>query len=271
MRGEWIVPDWPAPAKVRAMSTTRLGGVSTGVYASLNLGLHVGDAAESVAENRQRLRAELDLHKEPHWLKQTHSAHVATIGHLKNTLSPAAVGERGRVRGSAQATQAGNLDATAADAAITQSTDEVCAIMTADCLPVLFCDRAGTTVAAAHAGWRGMSAGVLEATVAAMAVAPGDLLVWLGPAIGPQAYEVGAEVQAAFVRAQAAAAGAFRAGRPGKWFCDLYALARLRLQSVGVRHIYGGGFCTFTESRRFFSYRRDGECGRMATLIWLVS
>lgn len=271
MRGEWIVPDWPAPAKVRAMSTTRLGGVSTGVYASLNLGLHVGDVVESVAENRQRLRAELDLHKEPHWLKQTHSAHVATIGHLKNTLSPAAVGERGRVRGSAQATQAGNLDATAADAAITQSTDEVCAIMTADCLPVLFCDRAGTTVAAAHAGWRGLAAGVLEATVAAMQTPAEDILVWLGPAIGAQAYEVGDEVRAALMQAQPLAEQAFESAGTDKWLCDLYLLASQRLRHTGIRYIYGGGFCTYTDRKRFYSYRRDGECGRMATLIWLVS
>ena len=271
MRDEWIVPDWPAPATVRAVGTTRLGGVSTGVYASLNLGLHVGDAADSVAENRRRLCAVLDLHKQPHWLKQTHSAHVATIGHLKNPLSPVAVGEMGRVRGSAQATQAGNLEATAADAAITQSTDEVCAIMTADCLPVLFCDRTGHTVAAAHAGWRGLVAGILEAAIAAMQTSPEEILAWLGPAIGPEAYEVGDEVRTALVRAQADAEQAFEPAHPGKWMCDLYLIASQRLRRAGIHRIYGGGFCTYTDRERFFSYRRDGECGRMASLIWLAS
>ena len=270
MRDEWIVPDWPAPAKVRAVSTTRLGGVSTGVYASLNLGLHVGDVVESVAENRRRLCAELDLHKQPRWLKQMHGAHVATIGHLKNPLSPTAAGERGRVRGSAQATQAGNLDATA-DAAITQSTDAACVIMTADCLPVLFCERTGRTVAAAHAGWRGLAAGVLEATVAAMRAPAEDILAWLGPAIGALAYEVGDEVHTALVRAQADAEQAFEPARPGKWMCDLYLIASQRLRRAGVHRIYGGGFCTYADRERFFSYRRDGECGRMATLIWLES
>lgn len=143
--------------------------------------------------------------------------------------------------------------------------------MTADCLPVLFCDRAGTTVAAAHAGWRGLAAGVLEATLASMHVSPQDILTWFGPAIGPDAYEVGDEVRAELVREQVEAEQAFEAVRPRKWLCDLYLLAGLRLRRAGVRHIYGGGFCTFTDRERFFSYRRDGECGRMATLIWLRS
>ncbi|HVC37119.1 MAG TPA: peptidoglycan editing factor PgeF [Gammaproteobacteria bacterium] len=268
MRDKWFVPDWPAPAKVRAVSTTRTGGVSTGVYAALNLGAHVGDAAEFVSENRRRLRAELNLYKEPRWLKQMHGAHVATIRHLKNPLSPTAVGERGRVRGSAQATQAGNLEATA-DAAITQSTDEACVILTADCLPVLFCERTGHTVAAAHAGWRGLAAGVLEATVAAMRTPAEDILVWLGPAIGPLAYEVGDEVRAALMHEQPLAELAFESTGADKWLCDLYLLASQRLRHAGIRHIYGGGFCTYSDRERFFSYRRDGECGRMATLIWI--
>ncbi|MHB8406087.1 MAG: peptidoglycan editing factor PgeF [Gammaproteobacteria bacterium] len=245
MRDEWIVPDWPAPAKVRAVSTTRLGGVSTGVYASLNLGLHVGDTAQSVAENRRRLRAELDLHKEPHWLKQTHSARVV---HLN--------------AGSSHKSLSG-------DAAVAQSADAACVIMTADCLPVLFCERTGRTVAAAHAGWRGLAAGVLEATVAAMQTPTEDILVWLGPAIGAQAYEVGDEVRAALMQAQPLAEQAFESTGTDKWLCDLYLLASRRLRHTGIRYIYGGGFCTYTDQERFYSYRRDGECGRMATLIWL--
>ncbi len=227
------------------MSTTRSGGVSVGVYASLNLGLHVGDAAESVAENRRRLRAQLNLHQEVRWLRQVHSSQVVNLS--------------------------GDVITGPADGAVTRSPGEVCAIMTADCLPVLFCERTGRTVAAAHAGWRGLAAGVLEATVAAMQTPAGDILAWLGPAIGAQAYEVGDEVRTALVRAQADAEQAFEPARPGKWMCDLYLIASQRLRRVGVHRIYGGGFCTYTDRERFFSYRRDGECGRMATLIWLVS
>ena len=245
MHAEWIVPDWPAPASVRAASTTRQGGVSTGVYASLNLGAHVGDAEKSVAENRRRLCAELDLHKQPRWLEQTHSAKVV---HLTGDEPHQSL---------------------TADAAITQASDEVCVIMTADCLPVLFCERTGQTVAAAHAGWRGMAAGVLEATVAAMHVPAEDILAWLGPAIGPEIYEVGDEVRAALVKEQPLAEHAFESSSTGKWLCDLYLLASQRLRRAGIRHIYGGGFCTYADRERFFSYRRDGECGRMATLIWI--
>jgi len=245
MHAEWIVPDWPAPASVSAMSTTRHGGVSTGVYASLNIGTHVGDAEKSVAENRRRLCTELDLHKQPRWLKQTHSAEVS---HLDG---------------------ANPRQSTAADAAVTQSSDEVCIIMTADCLPVLFCEYSGQTVAAAHAGWRGMAAGILEATIAAMRTPAEEILAWLGPAIGPEVYEVGDEVRAALVKEQPLAEQAFESSSTGKWLCDLYLLASQRLRRAGIRHIYGGGFCTYTDHERFFSYRRDGECGRMANLIWI--
>jgi len=245
MHAEWIVPDWPAPASVSAMSTTRHGGVSTGVYASLNIGTHVGDAEKSVAENRRRLCTELDLHKQPRWLKQTHSAEVS---HLDG---------------------ANPRQSTTADAAVTQSSDEVCIIMTADCLPVLFCEYSGQTVAAAHAGWRGMAAGILEATIAAMRTPAEEILAWLGPAIGPEVYEVGDEVRAALVKEQPLAEQAFESSSTGKWLCDLYLLASQRLRRAGIRHIYGGGFCTYTDHERFFSYRRDGECGRMANLIWI--
>ncbi|MGA9851309.1 MAG: peptidoglycan editing factor PgeF [Gammaproteobacteria bacterium] len=254
MSNDWIVPDWPAPVNVRAVSSIRTGGVSRGVYASLNLGGHVGDDSTAVAENRRRLLAGLSLRHEPRWLNQVHGAHVV---HLNggDIHEPA-----GGLWGSPQG-----------DAAVAQSVDEACVIMTADCLPVLFCDRAAKTVAAAHAGWRGLAAGVLEAAVAAMRTSPDEVLAWLGPAIGPEAYEVGEEVRAVLIKEHPQAEQAFESARPGKWLCDLYLLASLRLRRAGITHIYGGGFCTFSEHERFFSYRRHGECGRMATLIWLAS
>jgi YfiH family protein len=243
MRAEWIHPDWPVPKNVRALSTTRTGGVSTGVYTSLNLAEHVGDVPASVNENRSRLQKDLGDAK-PGWLKQVHGTRVARLD--------------------------GQPVASPADASVTGESKQACVIMTADCLPVLLCDAKGTQVAAAHAGWRGLAAGVLEAAVAEMRSAPADVMAWLGPAIGSKAYEVGGEVRQAFVAQDAAAAEAFKPGRSAdKWWCDLYMLARQRLKATGVRQIYGGGFCTYTERGRFFSYRRDGECGRMATLIWL--
>lgn len=245
MRDEWIVPDWPAPAKVRAVSTTRTGGVSSGVYASLNLGAHVGDVADAVNENRRRVQGALGLSREPRWLNQVHGAQVV---HLK-----------------------GRTVAQSCDAAFTHGAGEVCVVMTADCLPVLLCDHAGSVVAAAHAGWRSLAAGVLENSVQALRIAPAELMAWLGPAIGPEAYEVGDEVVQTFVDQNARAVAAFRREPNERWLCDLYALARMRLQALGVAQIYGDGFCTFTDKDRFFSYRRDGECGRMGTFIWLAS
>jgi YfiH family protein len=241
---DWIVPDWPAPGNVRALSTTRQGGVSTGPFATLNLGEHVGDAAEAVAENRRRLQQEIGA-AQPRWLRQVHGTGVAK-------LEGAPVSE-------------------AADAAVTGKRGEACLIMTADCLPVLFADEAGTQVGAAHAGWRGLSTGVLEATLAAMQAAPGEVMAWMGPAIGPRSYEVGEEVRQAFITHSAPAAGAFAPGKvPGKWWCDLYELARQRLEAAGVKAIYGGGFCTSEDRDRFFSFRRDaGQTGRMATLIYM--
>lgn len=244
MPADWITPDWPAPARVRAVSTTRSGGVSAGVYGSLNLGQHVGDELVAVIENRRRLVTTLKLQAEPRWLQQVHGIRVARL--------------------------TGRPVEAPADGAVTAVPAECCAVMTADCLPVLFCDRAGTRVAAAHAGWRGLAAGVLEASVQAMDTAAGELLAWMGPAIGPKAFEVGAEVREAFISRDPGAAAAFRSGKaPGKWWCDLYGLARRRLEATGVRDIYGGSYCTHAERERFFSFRRDGECGRMATLIWL--
>lgn len=240
-----LVPDWPAPATVRALSTTRLGGVSHGSYASLNLAQHCGDDAQAVAENRQRLQTLLNLAHPPLWLNQVHGTRVVALE------------------------QAQGLES--ADAATSHSHGRACVVMTADCLPVLLCNRAGTLVAAAHAGWRGLVGGVLEATVAALPCAASELLVWLGPAIGPQAFEVGDEVRAAFIAHDAAASTCFQPSPTGRWLADLYHLARQRLAAVGVSAVYGGGRCTFSEAEYFHSYRRDGaHSGRMASLVWLV-
>lgn len=239
---EFILPDWPAPPNVKALSSTRRGGFSRTPFDSLNLGTHVGDDPQAVARNRASLRQHLPA--EPLWLNQVHGKAAVDAG-----------------RASA---------GTDADAAIAQAPGPVCAIMTADCLPVLLCDEAGTVVGAAHAGWRGLCDGVLEVTVAAMSAAPERILAWLGPAIGPQAFEVGDEVRAAFLSHDARAVDAFRSGAAeGKWLADLYQLARQRLEACGITRIYGGEYCTFSEPERFFSYRRDGQTGRMASLIWL--
>ena len=238
-----ILPDWPAPARVQSLMTTREGGVSGPPWTSLNLGDHVGDDPAHVASNRARLREQLPA--EPGWLKQVHSARVVELG------------------------RDADLEA---DASFTRQAGQVCAVLTADCLPVLFCDRTGTVVAAAHAGWRGLAGGVLEATIAAMRVPPGDVLAWMGAAIGPQAFEVGDEVREAFVGQHLEAATAFLphpASIPGKWLADIYRLARIRLERAGVQAICGGGRCTYQEAGAFYSYRRDGITGRMASLIWL--
>lgn len=237
-----IEPDWPAPRTVRALSTTRRGGVSLGAYADLNLADHVGDDALAVARNRARLARWLSLPAAPRWLRQVHGRRVAVLG-------PAGSPEE-------------------ADAAVTQEPGVVCAVLTADCLPLLLCDRQGRRVAAVHAGWRGLVDGVIEATVAEMACAPCDLLAWLGPAIGAQAFEVGPEVRERFVTADSGATAAFRPGRRDRWLADIDRLARQRLSRLGVVEVAGGGFCTYSDAQRFFSYRRDGSCGRMATLIW---
>lgn len=236
-----IIPDWPAPPNVRALQTTRLGGVSVAPYDSLNLGTHVGDAPLIVARNRMLLNSLLP--SEPVWLEQVHGIAVANADLAGCQIQ--------------------------ADACIARQKASVCVVMTADCLPVLLCDRQGTVVGAAHAGWKGLAAGVIESSVNAMAVEPGSLMAWLGPAIGPQAFEVGDEVRAEFVARHPDAAAAFVPAQSGKWFADLYALARLRLESLGIAQIYGGDRCTYTEREQFFSYRRDGVTGRMGSFIWL--
>lgn len=239
---DFLVPDWPASSRVGALQTLRSGGCSAAPWNSLNLGDHVGDDPARVAANRAGLRTYLPA--EPCWLRQVHG--IVTVNAESTAIYPEA------------------------DAVFTRQPGKVCTVMTADCLPVLFCNRAGTVVAAAHAGWRGLVAGVLEATLFGMAVPPAEVMAWLGPAIGPQAFEVGDEVRARFVAHDSLAEAAFVAYRPGKWLADIYMLARQRLLSAGVASIHGGDFCTVKDTGRFFSYRRDGVTGRMASLIWLA-
>ena len=240
MRG-WIVPDWPAPASVRALITTRVGGVSRGPHATMNLAAHVNDDPAAVAENRRLLRAHLPA--EPLWLSQVHGVKAVCAEECAAGIE--------------------------ADASFTHQPGKVCAVLTADCLPVLLCDEGGTVVGAAHAGWRGLAAGVIEAAVRAMNAPPEKLLAFLGPAIGPQAFEVGAEVREAFVPLSADAAAAFAARDNGKWLADLYLLARQRLNALGVARVFGGGWCTFTEAERFYSFRRERVTGRTASLVWM--
>ncbi|HYQ37368.1 MAG TPA: peptidoglycan editing factor PgeF [Pseudomonas sp.] len=236
-----LLPDWPAPANVRACVTTRAGGVSVAPFDSFNLGDHVEDDPVAVAENRRRLQALLGCRAA--WLQQVHGAAVVEAD--PTTLA-------------------------VADASWSSTPSVACAIMTADCLPVLFCDRAGRRVAAAHAGWRSLAGGVLEASAAALDCPAEQVLVWLGPAIGPQAFEVGAEVREAFVARHAEAAAAFVPSvNPGRFMADLYQLARIRLAAIGVMAVYGGGLCTFSDTERFYSYRRASRTGRLASLIWL--
>jgi polyphenol oxidase len=241
----WLKPEWPAPAGVRALSTFRSGGVSAAPYASLNLGGHVGDLAQAVAENRRRLTAAAGLPAEPAWLTQVHGTNVIDLD--------------------AAADRAG----VPADAAFTRRRGRVCAILTADCLPVLLAADSGDLVAAAHAGWRGLAGGVIEATVQALPVAPDQLMAWLGPAIGPRHFEVGAEVREAVLAGDPGAKSAFAANARGRFMADLSALARRRLAALGIDRVYGGGQCTFADENRYFSHRRDGATGRQASVIWL--
>ena len=243
-----LQPDWPAPVNVHAWSTSRVQGVSEAPYQGLNLALHVGDRSEAVQLNRQRLAQVLALPQTPLWLDQVHQQQVVNAAELVNCGEP----ER-------------QLEA---DAAYSPQAGVVCAVMTADCLPLLICNRRGDRVAAVHAGWRGLAAGVIESTLVALQQPADELLVWLGPAIGPSAFEVGEEVRQAFIAEDAETVSAFQQNRPGHYLADIYALARRRLQAFGVQAIYGGGFCTFTDANHFYSYRRDGTTGRQASLIW---
>jgi polyphenol oxidase len=243
MSAAYLTPDWHVPRAVRAAFTLRAGGVSAAPFDTLNSAEHVGDRASQVAENRRRIGATLALPAEPAWLDQVHGSAVLD---LDRTPAPRP-----------------------ADAAITRSPRRVCVVQVADCLPVLIAARDASAVGVAHCGWRGLAGGVLEATVGALATAAGELCAWLGPAIGPGAFEVGAEVRDAFLAHDARAAQAFAANVRGRWQCDLFALARQRLAALGISEVMGGGLCTYSDPGRFFSYRRDGRCGRMAALIWL--
>ena len=245
--GDWIEADWPAPAHVRTLVTSRNGGVSAAAYAGagggMNLGTHVGDDPRAVAQNRARLLSILP--GEPTWLHQVHGTRVLDLASLHAGAEPYA------------------------DASFTRRRGEVCAVLVADCLPVFFCDWQGSVVGAAHAGWRGLAAGVLEQTISAMGAAPQDLLAWLGPCIGPRHFEVGEEVRDAFANHDPASLAMFAPCATGKWLADLPGLARLRLSAAGLRSIEGGQDCTYANPQRYYSYRRERVCGRMAALIWL--
>ena len=238
---DWIVPQWPAPAWVHAFITTRAGGVSRGPYASFNVGDLTDDDPQAVRENKRRLDALLP--SAARWLRQVHGAQVAPAESVSGIIE--------------------------ADASFTQQAAVVCAIKIADCMPVLLCDRAGRSVGIAHAGWRGLSRGVVENTITAMNVDPSSLIAYLGPAIGPDTFEVGADVLDAFCSVDAEASRAFRPLRPGKWLADLFLLGRQRLTRAGVTRIFGGGMCTVSDPAHFFSHRRDRVTGRMAALIWM--
>ncbi|WP_323847388.1 peptidoglycan editing factor PgeF [Microbulbifer magnicolonia] len=250
-KDHYLFPTWPAPANVRAATSLRVGGHSSGAYESFNLGAHVGDEEQAVAANRSQLLQELQLPAKPQWLEQIHSDRIIEA-------------------------QADGLVRTA-DASFARAPGAVCAVLTADCLPVLFCDRAGTRVAAAHAGWRGLAGGILRSSVEALDCDPAELLVWLGPAIGPRAFETGVDVLEVFFEHALnaghteAIAQCFRphTEKPLHFLADIYALARAELRELGVSAIHGGDRCTVSEPESFFSYRRDRTTGRMASLIWL--
>jgi len=239
----FITPAWPAPANVHALTTLRTGGYSSWPYSAFNLAAHTGDDAATVLSNRALLRQHFTLPAEPIWLQQVHSNRII----------------------SADADKIGDE----ADGSWTDRPGRVCVVMTADCLPVLICNQQGSKVAAAHAGWRGLHAGVITNAIRRLESDPAGLMVWLGPAIGPQAFEVGAEVLHAFVDLNRENTSAFRQTDSRHWLCDLYQLARIELSSQGVTSVFGGNECTFTDEQHFYSYRRDGDTGRMASLIWL--
>jgi len=238
----WIKADWPAPSNVHAGTTLRQGGVSRNSFASLNLGEHVSDDQAAVIENRRRFADECALPSAPLWLCQTHGINVAA------NVPP--------------------RPDTGTDAIVTRASNSVCAVLTADCLPVVFAALDGSEVAVAHAGWRGLCNGILEAAVAAMQTSPGETLVWLGPAIAQPAFEVGIEVREQFIARLPDSATHFVENARGRFQADLYGLARQRLAALGIHAVNGGNHCTFTEAEDFYSYRRDGQCGRMATFIY---
>ena len=241
----FIFPDWDVPANVRAVSTTRLGGFSSGVYSNNNLAFHVADDPACVEKNRAHLKTTLALPAEPRWLTQVHSNRVVDVS--RDALD----------------------EADEADASYGHGSSSPCLVMTADCLPLLLCDKKGQQVAAVHAGWRGLLNDIIENSLGMFDGENRDVIAWMGPAISQKAFEVGAEVYEAFVQKHDESRACFQPIGAGKYMMDIYALAKQRLNSAGVNAIYGGQYCTFSDATRFFSFRRDGECGRMATLIWL--
>ena len=246
----FLIPDWQVPVNVCSAASTRIGGVSHFEFASFNLAGHVGDSANAVATNREQLVAALQLPEMPVWLNQVHGVAVLRRDGITTMTSPANY-----------------------DACYSNQPNTVCAVLTADCLPVLFCSKNGQEVAAAHAGWRGLVDGVLETTVGAFQCPAGELLVWLGPAIGPNSFEVGADVLERFLNqwqeyGEAIVAACFTPHGKQRWLCDIYALASLQLQQLGIQAVYGGGEDTCTDWQRFFSFRRDGDTGRMVSLVW---
>ena len=240
----WIVPDWPAPKNIKAISTTRNGGYSLAPYKQLNLGLHVGDDVDLVLKNRQLITDSAQLPEAPRWLEQTHSTNVLTSQNWQTD--------------------------SVADAMVSQHSDHVCTVMTADCLPILLCDQQGTMVAAIHAGWRGLQAGIIENTIKHFSCPAAEIMAWFGPAIGPSQFEVGEEVYQQFVCSAPQASSAFQPTDEQHYLANIYLLAKQRLNSNGISAIYGGQLCTVSDSQQFFSYRREGVTGRMATMIWLT-
>ena len=240
MTKTWIKPDWPVAGNIHAAVTLRSGGLSQGAFSSLNPALHVNDRDETVQGNRKIISDMLNLPAAPVWLEQIHSDKVVKADQLTQQVQ--------------------------ADASYTDRENTVCAVLTADCLPVLLASKDGSRVAAIHAGWRGLLAGIIANTVAALETT--ELIAWLGPAIGPDCFEVGAEVRDLFVNKSSAFATGFKQKQQDKYLADIYQLAKIELTSIGVTQVYGGDFCTVTDNNRFYSYRRDGETGRMATLIW---
>jgi polyphenol oxidase len=239
----FIIPNWPVPAKIKAFTTTRANGFSSAPFDSFNLAAHVGDSVEAVAQNREYLRKVLQLRHEPFWLLQTHSTTVVEAENEALYLT--------------------------ADASYTREVNTVCAVLTADCLPLLICDQNASCVAAVHAGWKGLLGGIIEEALKALKTPGEDLLAWLGPAIGAGVYEVGEEVQEKFIAHDISAKASFRPLSKNKYLMDIYSLARQRLARQNITRVYGGEFCTLTQKDKFFSYRRDRETGRMASLIWI--
>ena len=285
-----LIPNWPAPKQIKAFSTTRLNGVSQFPYDSFNLGDDIGDTKNNVMQNRALLKNILELPAEPHWLKQVHGNKVVNLNSndqqqpqqridnnsytSANTPNTQISADKITLSGSHNSDKIveGNLNKSnsIADGTYTSDKNQVCIIGTADCLPVLLCDKSGTEVAAVHAGWRGLSAGIIEAALAEFNHHGDDILAWLGPAIGPTVYEVGNDVCDIFMAIDATAQQAFQPYKPGKWLANMNLLARQRLEKCGVHGIYGGDYCTFSDPEKFFSFRRDKQTGRMATLIWIA-